>query len=115
MSHTVRRRKSHTAHQRGWGSKAPTPRERGRPLLRTARRGRRENPVVTDHAIVRWLERVCGIDVRAKIEADILADGRDQLISKVGNGRIRINGTRTTLVVAQGFVVSVVIEEAGNG
>jgi hypothetical protein len=111
MSHTVRRRKHHTAHQRGWGQKAPTPHERGRHVRRTALKGRHENPVVTDHAIVRWLERVVGVDVRSQIKADILAEGRDELIAKVVNGRIRVNGTRTMLIVAKGFVVSVVIED----
>lgn len=115
MTHTIRRRKSHAKHQRGWGNVAPTKRERGRRLRRTAPKGKHENPVVTDHAIVRWLERVCGIDVRGKIEAEILADGRDELIAKAGNGRIRMNGTRTALVVRGGFVVSVVIEEPAHG
>lgn len=107
MSHTTRRRKGHTKHQRGWGTVAPTPRDRRRPVRRLAPKGPREAPVVTDHAIVRWLELVLDVDVRTKIEADILADGRDELIAQVGNGRIRINGTRTALVVANGFVVDV--------
>ena len=114
MSHTVRRRKQHSAHQRGWGAQAPTPRERGRRLRRTAVRGKHENPVVTDHAIVRWLERVCGVDVRGQIEADILGGGRDELIARIGNGRIRVEGTRNTLVVRDGFVVSVVVEDRGG-
>lgn len=109
MSHTNRRRKGHTAHQRGWGHQAPTVRERHRPR-RMARKGHHETPVVTDHAIVRWLERVCGLDVRGKIEAEILGGGRDELIAAIGNGRIRIEGSRTALLVRSGLVVSVVVE-----
>lgn len=112
MSHTVRRRRTHTRHQRGWGTKAPTSRERHRPVRSTAPKGKFEVPVVTDHAIVCWLERVMGMDVRATVEAEILADGRDERIDQVQNGRIRIGGSRTTIVLREGFVVGVVIEDA---
>lgn len=110
MSHTVRRRKSHTSHQRGMRARAPTQHERGkRP---TAAKPVKPVPVikVTDHAILRWLERVTGIDVRAKVEADMLADGRAETVAKVVTGRIRIADTSTVLVIRDSAIVSVVIE-----
>lgn len=73
----------------------------------TGARVEREEPIVTDHAIVRWMERVVGIDVRAKVEADILSEGRKALIRKVGQGRIRVPGVDAVLLIRDGRVVSV--------
>lgn len=120
MSHTIRRRRSHTPHARGIG-------HGGRAAMERSHKYRKRDQVraeakaapapavqVTDHALVRWLERVTGVDVRARIESEMLADGRAALVHQVGNGRIRINGSRTLLVVKNHAVVSVIVEE-GKG
>ena len=61
------------------------------------------NSVVTDHAIVRYLERVYGVDVNSlrKRIADITKDGRE-----AGASAIISDGVRYTLD-AKGKVVSV--------
>lgn len=116
MSHTHRRKRDHNAHRRGQfrayvvAAAREREREQAKPR-RTVEQG--TAPVITDHAIVRWMERVYGLDVRGKIEAEIYAEGRDELIRTVGTGRIRINGTDTCLVVKQGYVVSVLLDK-GN-
>lgn len=46
--------------------------------------------VVTDHAVVRWVERVLGLDIRGKVEADMLADGRRDLIRRIKTGRLHM-------------------------
>jgi hypothetical protein len=113
MSHTRRRRDSHTAHERGWGNQAPTSRQRRRPSAQAAQRVEPcASPVISSHAVLRWLERVEGQQLRAAVEAQILADGRDALIERIETGRIRVAGTRTTLVIRGGVVVDVILENA---
>lgn len=120
MSHTIRRRRSHNAHARGVPhgvrkAEDRIHRYRKRDAQRAvdAERPKPEPAVqVTDHALVRWLHRVCDVDVRGKIEAEMLADGRAELIHQIGSGRIRINGSRTTLIIRNRAVVSVVVDGA---
>ena len=64
-------------------------------------------PRLTDHALVRWVERVCGIDLRGKVEADMLGEGRGELIRKIGTGSLRLMPERVTLVIRDGVVVTV--------
>lgn len=65
--------------------------------------------MVTDHALVRWLERVVGIDVRDRFVREFLSQGRAELIAGMPHGRIFVEGTATTLVVQNGKVVTLLI------
>lgn len=118
MSHTIRRRKSHTAWQKGKGSSlaletAPVPRRIA--AARPAPTKSEAEHLVTDHAVLRWLERVTGIDVATQIRDEILAEGRADLVRSVGKGKIRIHDTSVSLVVAGGRVLTVVIDGNGHG
>lgn len=112
MSHTVRRRHSHNRHQRG--------------ELRCQREGRvresiprpeRPAPTVdqvalmaTDHAVVRWMTRVVGVDVRGAFIEQLLTPDRAALVASMQNGRLRVNGTKVVLIVRGGVVASVIHE-----
>lgn len=67
----------------------------------------RQKPPVSDHAILRWIERVHGSGVIAQARAEILADGRDSLIPRIRSGRINLNAVGATLVINNGSVVTV--------
>lgn len=73
---------------------------------------RRQPPVdpaslVSDHAVLRWLERISGVDVRGPVVEAMLGDGRAELVQVVRNGQIRIAGTDAVLKIADGKVVTV--------
>lgn len=61
---------------------------------------------VTDHAVLRYLERLCGIDVDA-VRATLLADGRGALVARIAKGKIVAHELGARLVVNNGRVVSV--------
>ena len=69
--------------------------------------------MVTDHALVRWLERVVGIDVRACFVREFMSQGRADLIANMPHGKIFVEDTATTLVVQSGKVVT--LHVAGEG
>jgi len=62
-------------------------------------------PLVTDHALVRYMERVMQIDVE-RLRRDLLGDGRDELIRIIGTGHLH-TPEGATLVVVDSKVVSV--------
>lgn len=66
------------------------------------------HPLVTDHAIVRWIERVKGIDVRAEVEAEMLGNGRAGVVQKIQSGRLVLGELGVVLVVDGGKVITVV-------
>lgn len=68
---------------------------------------KRQNSVVSDHAVLRWIERVHGSGVIAQARAEILADGRDTLIPRIRSGRINLSAVGATLVTNNGAVVTV--------
>lgn len=103
MSHTVRRRKQHQAHHHRQRGKAPLAVMEHAPEPTRAS----EVDMVTDHAVLRWLERVTGIDVATQVRAEILAEGRARLIRTIGNGKIRVAGSNAVLQVLNGRVVTV--------
>lgn len=71
-----------------------------------------EQPVVSEHAMLRYLERVKGVDLNA-VRTEILADGRAELIHKLQSCHLPIgNGLR--LVVKHRQVVSVVPHPKGT-
>ena len=112
MSHTIRRRKSHTAWQKGRGdnlARETQPAPRVHLAAPPPTRSEAEQ-LVSDHAVLRWLERVTGIDVDTQVRDEILAEGRAELIRTVGKGRIKVHGSNVTLVVAAGRVITVVLD-----
>jgi hypothetical protein len=64
---------------------------------------RRVTPSVTDHALLRYLERVRGLDVEA-LKEEILTPGIVAAV-KAGATAVKLNGI--TLVVANGRIVTV--------
>lgn len=60
---------------------------------------------ITDHAVIRYIERVIGVDVQA-LRDTMLAGGRAELIRTMGTGRLH-TPEGATLVVVGGKVVSV--------
>lgn len=62
--------------------------------------------LVSDHALVRYLERVRGFDFDP-IRAEILSDGRRVAVQAMGQGRLPIGSDGLDLVVASGRVVTV--------
>jgi len=75
---------------------------------------------VTDHAVVRWLERVCGVDVehyRAEIRAAFVAGGLVHMSGLAGaaNTYIDVPEHRVHLVVRDGTVASVLPHDEEPG
>lgn len=64
-------------------------------------------PTVSDHAVLRWMQRCMGIDIEA-IREQILADGRREAIEAIGSGKVPISGEPAKLVVKSKTVVTVV-------
>lgn len=64
-------------------------------------------PEVSDHAIVRWLERLMLVDVQL-IRHQILSEGRYEMIDKVINGSIPVHNEEAYLIVRDKKVVSVI-------
>lgn len=62
--------------------------------------------VVTDHAVLRYMERVMGFDIE-RIKADMLNEQTASLIKRLGNGKYPI-GSGAKIVVKDSAVVSVV-------
>lgn len=67
------------------------------------------DPPVTDHAIIRYLERCAGVNVN-EIREQMLAAGRVDIIQQVRTGKVPI-GNGVKLVLRDGVVVSVVGRE----
>lgn len=61
-------------------------------------------PVVSEHAMLRWLERVYELNLD-NIRADILSEGTDKAIAFMKSGNIQKDGV--TLVVKNNVVVTV--------
>lgn len=113
MSHTHRRRRSHTPHNRG-AYRIQVTRQRPHPVDPTPapRTYDQRYDMVTDHAIVRWMSRVVGIDLRAKFVADLLPPERAELASTMKSGKLRVNDTNVVLVIRGGVVASVMVDGA---
>lgn len=60
---------------------------------------------VTDHAVLRYMERVMGIDVEA-VRAKILAEGRDKMAQKMVNCNLPVAPGMVALV-RNGVVVTI--------
>jgi hypothetical protein len=66
---------------------------------------RRFTPKVTDHAVLRWIERVRGVDL-ALVREEILAQGREQWIAE-GVASVKLPALRVVLVIREGVVITV--------
>lgn len=66
--------------------------------------------LVSDHAIVRYIERILQApELVDSIVADLLADGRDRTVTKIKpQGVIKTADNRMEIICAGGRVVSVV-------
>lgn len=62
------------------------------------------DPVVTEHALLRYFERVLGFDLN-NVKREILDNGRGQAIKALGSGKIPFSSA--TLIVKGGTVVSI--------
>lgn len=112
MSHTIRRRRSHNAHQRGELRCQRESRAR-EPLARPERPAPSRDQVAlmaTDHAVVRWMTRVVGVDIRRHFIEQLLPPERAALVASMQNGRLRVHDTNVVLVVRGGVVASVIAE-----
>lgn len=72
---------------------------------------KRQPSVVSDHALLRWIERIVGSDVVEKARADILAEGRAKIIPRIRSGRMHLHNVGATLVISNGLVVTVIKPE----
>lgn len=63
-------------------------------------------PTVSDHAVVRWLERVRGVDIEA-VRAEILDQGRGQWAAE-GAVYVRVPDLGISLVAEHGRIVTIV-------
>jgi hypothetical protein len=63
-----------------------------------------ENVVVTDHAVIRYLERVNGLNIE-EIRKDILSSGLIKFGIEYGSGKYSLNGF--TAVLRDGKVVTI--------
>lgn len=111
MSKTARRRDTHNAHTQGRHRQNGDVRRRPPPIRATpkARTGTELQAMVTDHAIVCWLERVHGLDVKGEFVRQLLSQERAELAATMKTGRLRINDTTTVLYIREGAVVSVAV------
>lgn len=71
-------------------------------------------PMVSDHAVLRWMERCMGFDIEA-VRRKILSDGRAETIEAIGSGKIPVAGESAHLVVKSKTVVTVVGGDMENG
>ncbi|MBF6626849.1 hypothetical protein [Tuanshanicoccus lijuaniae] len=65
---------------------------------------------VSEHAIIRYLERVLGIDSDEIVEK-ILPEKTRRLAMELGNGRYAVNEGEFKVVIKNGVVVSVLTDE----
>lgn len=76
------------------------------PVLHHRRGPSADKPVVTEHAMLRYLERIYGLDIEA-MRDEILAEGRAGVIFLIENGKVPI-GEGHHLVVQGRRVLTVV-------
>lgn len=62
-------------------------------------------PLISDHAILRYLERVKGLDMATVCE-EMLSEGRHKMIAAVPNCKLPVGGGQF-LVVVDGRIVTV--------
>lgn len=63
--------------------------------------------IVSDHSLIRYLERVKGIDVEA-LREEIVSDEMRTLYKSLGDGKYPIEQTGGRAVIKNGIVVSIV-------
>ncbi|WP_300408629.1 hypothetical protein [Lagierella sp.] len=68
-----------------------------------------ENAAVSDHAIVRYFERVLGVDLE-EVSEKILPPEMEESVETLGSGHFPINEGEFKIVVKNGVVVTVLTE-----
>lgn len=63
--------------------------------------------LITDHAVLRYLERYCGVDIES-VKRWILAGGRGELVRKMRSGRFPIDAG-AKLVAKDGVIITIVL------
>lgn len=72
-------------------------------------------PILTDHAVLRYAERVLGLPVRRVVEERVLSDAdRVVRIKHIFRGRIRLGRSDIHLVIEQGRVATVIVNVPGS-
>lgn len=66
---------------------------------------RRFVPTVSDHAVLRWIERVHGVDLEA-VREQILDQGREAWLAQ-GAVSVQVPELKVTLIAKDGCVVTV--------
>jgi len=74
---------------------------------------KRFEPHVTDHAVVRWLEHVHGLDAR-DVRREILGENRGDWVAE-GTLMIHVPRLRVSLVNRDGAVVTVLTHDGKEG
>jgi len=65
-----------------------------------------KNVVVSEHAIVRYMERVMGVDIQ-EIRDKILSDKFVKMVKELGNANYPIDGTTKKAVVKDNIVITI--------
>lgn len=74
---------------------------------------KRFEPHVTDHAVVRWLEHVHGLDA-ADVRREILGENRGDWIAE-GSLMVHVPRLRLSLVTRDGAVVTILSHDRKEG
>jgi hypothetical protein len=79
--------------------------------MKTREKAYRGSPVamVSDHALLRYIERVKGVDVEA-LREEMLGEGRREAVQKLMSCKLPIGGG-AKLIVQQRVVVTVITKE----
>ena len=115
MSHTIRRRHTHNAQQRGQRRDPRRGEKRAAPSMpeRVAPAPADASLMATDHAVVRWMTRVVGVDIRRHFIEQLLPPERAKLVARMQSGTLRVHDTNVVLVVRGGVVASVIVQGEG--
>lgn len=71
-----------------------------------------ESPLLTDHAVIRYAERVMGIPIRSMVTERIFSNpGRANMVRKLGRGRLRLGPSDVILVVEGARVATVIVSK----
>ena len=75
----------------------------------------RRRLLVTDHAIVRYCERILGIDIKRAVVDELLGDGREEMVRGMVNGELRVGHTDIVLRVVNSQVITVIRNDSRDG
>lgn len=75
---------------------------------------RADGITVSEHAIIRYIERVMGIDIE-DIATKILPESAQEYIEQLGNGHYPVNHGEFKIVVKDGVVITVLTPDVMKG